>query len=461
MSVLLRKMTNIYCARWVLPVASPAVEDGAVAVEGSLIMDVGGRKDIAARFPEARVRDFGEAAILPGLVNAHTHLELTAMRGYLESEEDDFSAWLKKLTLARLERMTQDDLYVSAAWGAVEAVRAGVTCIGDASDAASSSMRAATDVGLRGVIYQETFGPNPAEAQMHFDNLREKVARLREYETELVRVGVSPHAPYTVSAPQLELITEFALAEKLPVMMHAAESKAEELFMLEGRGSFAEGLARRGIVWSAPGISTIQYLARHGVLRARPLLAHCITVDEQDVETIKETGAKVAHCPKSNAKLDHGRAPFAAFVKEGIHVGFGSDSVASNNTCDILEEARFALLTARASEEGKGSAQQLNAELALRVATSGDARALNLETKTGALEKGAQADMAVVALNGAHQTPVYDAHAALIFASSGRDVLMTMVAGREVYSEGRVHTVDEQRLRARIKEIGRKVMGDR
>jgi 5-methylthioadenosine/S-adenosylhomocysteine deaminase len=191
------------------------------------------------------------------------------------------------------------------------------------------------------------------------------------------------------------------------------------------------------------------------------LLAHCITVNEQDIETIKETGAKVAHCPKSNAKLDHGRAPFAAFVRQGVHMGFGSDSVASNNTCDILEEARFALLMARASEEGKGSVQKLSAELALRVATMGGARALGLETQTGTLEKGAQADLAVIALGGTHQTPVYEPPVALIFASSGRDVLMTMVAGREVYSEGRVHTVDEQRLRARIEEIGRKVIGDR
>ena len=431
-----------------------------MAVEGSLIVEVGTRRKLLARFPEARVRDFGEAALLPGFVNTHSHLELTAMRGYLEREEGDFFAWLKKLTIARLERMTPDDLYISAAWGAVEAARAGVTCVADASDAAGSSMRALNDVGLRGIVYQESFGPDPIVARTNFELLREKVARLREYETGLVRVGVSPHAPYSVSAPQLELITEFAVAERLPVMMHAAESKAEELFMREGRGPFAEGLARRGIEWRAAGISTIQYLQRHGVLSAQPLLAHCITVDDTDIETIKETGASVAHCPKSNAKLGHGRAPFAAFVREGIKVGFGSDSVASNNLCDLLEEARFAVLTARASEREAYSEQMLSAEIALQAATAGGARALGLETQTGTLTKNAQADLAVVALDGAHQLPVHDPHAALIFASSGRDVLLTMVAGREVYSEGRVTTVDEDGLRARMKEVERKVMGD-
>ncbi|HEX8890888.1 MAG TPA: amidohydrolase family protein [Pyrinomonadaceae bacterium] len=446
-------MTNLYCARWILPIASSPIEDGAVAVDGSSIVGVGSRDKLIARFSQSLIQDFGEAAILPGFVNTHSHLELTAMRNYLEHEEGDFFAWLKKLTVARLERMTPDDLYVSAAWGAVEAARAGITCMGDASDSASSSMRALRDVGLRGIVYQEAFGPDPARARENFEILQEKVVRLKEYETTLVRVGASPHAPYTVSAPQLELITEFALEENLPVMMHAAESRAEELFMLEGRGAFAEGLARRGIEWHAPGISSIQYLARHGVLRSRPLLAHCIHVDEADIETIKDTDARVAHCPKSNAKFGHGRAPFARFIGQGIKVGFGSDSVASNNTCDLLEEARFALLTSRATEGLSASMQILNAETALQTATLGGARSLSLESQTGALIEGAQADIVAVALNGAHQIPLYDPKPALIFASSGRDVLMTMVAGRVVFSEGRVQTVDEERLRARLKEI--------
>ncbi|MDT5123200.1 MAG: 5-methylthioadenosine/S-adenosylhomocysteine deaminase [Acidobacteriota bacterium] len=454
-------MMTLYCARWVLPVASSPIETGAVAVEGASIAKVGTRVELAAQYTEAQVRDFGEAAIVPGFVNTHSHLELTAMRGYLEREEGDFFAWLKKVTIARLERMTPDDLYVSAAWGAVEAARAGVTCVGDASDAASSSMKALKDVGLRGIVYQESFGPEPSEAQEHFEKLREKVSKLREFETELVRVGVSPHAPYTVSAPQLELIAEFALAENLPLMMHAAESEAETLFMREGRGPFAEGLARRGIEWHAPGISTIQYLARHNILRARPLLAHCITVDDADIETIKAAGASIAHCPKSNAKLGHGRAPFAAFVEKGVAVGFGSDSVASNNTCDILEEARFATLLSRLSGDKENSPQMLSAEVALQIATTGGARALGLETQTGLLIEGAQADIAVVALDGAHQIPAHDPIATLIFSSSARDVLMTMVAGREVYWDGRVVTVDEERLRERMKEILKAVTSDK
>src|SRR6266481_5354003 len=339
-------MTVIYSARWVLPIISPAIEDGAVAFEKSTIIAVAPRTEIVSRFPNARAEDFGQTAILPGLINAHSHLELTVMRGFLESEEGAFAAWLRKLTTARMA-MTGEDLLVSATCGASEAARAGVTCFGDSSSSATQVMKALRDVGLRGTVYQESFGPDPKLATENVLRLREQIAEMRDDENDLVRAGVSPHAPYTVSASQLELISRLAIDQKLPLMMHAAESQAEKHFMLDGLGRFAEGLKARGIEWQAPGISTIEYLARHGILETKPLLAHCINVDDSDVKLIKQSGAGIAHCPKSNAKLGHGRAKFQKFLTHGINVGLGSDSVASNNTCDILEEARFATLLAR------------------------------------------------------------------------------------------------------------------
>jgi 5-methylthioadenosine/S-adenosylhomocysteine deaminase len=435
-------MTTIYSARWVVPVTAAPIENGAVAVEGQRIVGVGSQAEIVARFPEFKLESHGDATIFPGLVNIHTHLELTAMRGYLENEETDFFAWLRKLTVARLELMTEDGIRVSATWGACEAVRAGIACVGDASDSAMMSMQALRDVGLRGVVYQESFGPDARLAQENFEKLKAKVEELRAVESDVLRAGVSPHAPYTVCGPQLELIADFAQAEGLPLMMHAAESAAEDQFVREGCGAFAEGLARRAIEWNAPGVSTIQYLKQLGVLDVQPLLAHCIRVDDRDIETLRDTGTKVAHCPKSNAKLGHGRAPFARFLEAGIAVGLGSDSVASNNTCDILEEARFATLMARA---GGGFVPGVDA---LRVATFGRG-----------LSEGALADLAVVSLTGVHQLPSYDPIATLIFASSGRDVILTVVAGREVYRDGRVTNVDEDRLRARMLEINHRLHG--
>jgi len=220
-------MTTLYCARWVLPISSEPIAAGAIAVAGERLVAIGSQATLKKEFPQATIRDLGESAIIPGLINAHSHLELTAMRGFLENEETDFFAWLRKLTSARLERMSEDDLHVSAAWGAGEAARAGVTCVADASDAAAQSMQALRDVGLRGIVFQESFGPDPRWARENLDKLQEKVARLRSLENALVKVGVSPHAPYTVCAPQLELIAKFSLTENLPLMMHAAETRQE------------------------------------------------------------------------------------------------------------------------------------------------------------------------------------------------------------------------------------------
>jgi 5-methylthioadenosine/S-adenosylhomocysteine deaminase len=449
-------MTTLYCARWVLPISSAPIAAGALAVAGEKIVAVGSRATLNHQFPQATIRDLGESAIIPGLINAHSHLELTAMRGFLEDEETDFFAWLRKLTSARLERMSGDDLRVSATWGAGEAARSGVTCVADASDAASQSMQALRDVGLRGIVFQESFGPDPRLARENLAKLKEKVSHLRALENAFVKAGVSPHAPYTVCAPQLEMIAEFSLTENLPLMMHAAETRQEVALLRDGSGAFAEGLKNRGLEWHAPGISTIQYLRAHGILETKPLLAHCINVDDADLDTMQETRTRVAHCPKSNAKLGHGRAPLAQFLARGLAVGLGSDSVASNNTCDLIEEARFALLLARAASDVDYASLPGAAEI-LETATAGGARALGLEGQVGELRTGLQADFAAVALDGAHQIPSYDPVSSLIFASSGRDVRLTVVGGREIYGDGRLTLVDEDRLRQRMKEIGAKL----
>jgi cytosine/adenosine deaminase-related metal-dependent hydrolase len=311
-------------------------------------------------------------------------------------------------------------------------------------------MTALKDVGLRGIVFQESFGPDARLAKENFEKLEAKVAELKLLESECVKVGVSPHAPYTVCGAQLELISQFAQSKGLPLMMHAAESAAEDALIREGCGIFADGLAKRGIEWDTRGTSTIRYLKEKGILETRPLLAHCIRVDDSDIEILLETRSKVAHCPKSNAKLGHGHAPFAKFLQKGIAVGLGSDSVASNNTCDILEESRYAALSTRGDN-------LVSAADVLEVATRGGAGCLELQGVIGELTEDAQADFAVISMNGNHQLPVYDPVVAAVFSSSGRDVMLTVVAGKEVYKDGRVVTVDEERLVARMAEIKKKL----
>jgi 5-methylthioadenosine/S-adenosylhomocysteine deaminase len=172
---------------------------------------------------------------------------------------------------------------------------------------------------------------------------------------------------------------------------------------------------------------------------------------------IKERGASVAHCPKSNAKLGHGRAPLAAMLAANVGVGLGSDSVASNNTCDMLEEARFAVLGSRAALDSLEGGRMVDAHDALRMMTLSGARALKLDATAGALEEGLEADLAAVRLDSAHQTPAYEPASALVFTSSARDVMLTVVAGREIFRDGRVTTVDEERLRARVRDIARRL----
>jgi 5-methylthioadenosine/S-adenosylhomocysteine deaminase len=452
------RMTSLYTARWVLPIVSPAIDYGAVVMDDTKIVAVGTAQDITSQFPTARVNDFGNSVILPGLVNSHSHLELTVMRGFLEREERDFSAWLKKLTRARLA-LTAEDLFVSAMCGAVEAVRAGVTCFGDSCSLAAESMKALSQMGLRGIVYQESFGPDPTLARENIAKLTDQIAALRAQDTSLVHAGVSPHAPYTVSPPQLELIARLALDERLPVMMHAAESESERLFMFEGTGAFADGLRLRGIEWHAPGISTIQHLGQHGILETKPLLAHCVTVNDEDIELIKKSAASIAHCPRSNAKLGHGRAPFAKFLAADLKVGIGSDSVASNNNCDILEEARFATLLSRVSETSAAGATSgpVSAGQVLFACTLGGARALGLDDRIGSLAEGMQADLIAVGLDGAHQQPVSDPIDALVFSSSGADVRLTMVAGQEIFRDGNLPVTDQTDLLARLNTIRAKI----
>jgi cytosine/adenosine deaminase-related metal-dependent hydrolase len=422
---------KILAADHVLPITSDALRNGAVLIDGDRIHSVGPRDELIAAHPCVELIDYGEAEILPGFVNCHSHLELTSMRNSLDDVEHDFSAWLLKLNGLRAA-MTDDDITAAAVEGGREGAAAGVTCFADIGRMGFAGVHALKEVGLRGIVYQETeFSPEDATAQENFEKLIDKFNRLRADESDLVRVGLSPHSPYTVSSRLFEMLAQVSIIDRVPLHIHVAESQDEHELLTQGIGFFTDVYEKYGVEWNSPHSTPIEYLERLGVLSARPLLAHCVTASQSDIDRISRNGATIAHCPKSNAKFGHGSAPLEAFLDAGIAVGLGSDSVASNNVCDILEEARFATLTARNRVDRK---RFITAQDILRIATLGGAEALRMDDQVGSLEAGKQADLTVIALSHAAQQPSNDIHAALVFASNARDVKMTMVAGRVVFS---------------------------
>ncbi len=446
---------KILSAEFVLPISAAPIEKGAVLIEKDKIIAVGKTSELCEKFPEASREDFGEAVLMPGFVNCHAHLEITAMRGFLDASDGDFYSWLINLTKTRAEILTEEDVKTAAIFGALEGARAGITCFGDIGRFGKAGFEALKTNGLRGVLFQETdFSPLNETSAEDFEKLKDKFFELKETETDLVKVGISPHSPYTVSRKLFEKITEFALEENLEISIHAAESIDEDVFLKTGEGFFAELYKKFNLRWNAPKMSPVEYLNEIGVLRAKPLLAHCVKVSENDIDIIRKSASRIAHCPKSNAKFGHGIAPLGRFLEKGIKTGFGSDSVASNNTCDILEEARFATLLARTLETKKDF---LHAEQIIETATLGGAQAIGLENETGSLESGKQADIIAVSLDNAAQIPVHDAYSALLFAANGRDVKMTMVAGREIYRENSAKIVDENDLKAKMREIAGKM----
>jgi 5-methylthioadenosine/S-adenosylhomocysteine deaminase len=419
-------------AKWVLPIGGEPLENGEVVLEGSRIVEVrsasGSRAD--------SVLDFGDAILMPGLVNVHTHLDYTLYRGFLE--DLDFFPWIRELTLSKA-LLSTEDWRASAVWGAAEAVAGGVTTLGDCTDSGAAHFGAKT-LGMRGIIYQEVFGIDEQQTVAEIvQDLKAKVAQwTRESEGTLLTVGISPHAPYTVRPALFQELARYAEKEKLPVCIHAAESQAEGELLARGQGTIAEMYARRGIDWTPPKTSTVAYLDSLGILGAHTLLVHGVQISAQDRHRSRAKDIAWAHCPKSNAKLGVGVAPFGLLSgreadgtnEEPLRVGLGSDSVASNNTMDMFEEMRFAVLMQRGARR---QVKALTAKEAVLMATIGGAKALRLESEIGSLEAGKRADLCVVRLNDLHSAPAYHPYNALVYSARASDVVWTMIEGEVRY----------------------------
>lgn len=378
-----RAWSTAYHAAWVFPVAGEPIADGTVLIEADRIAWVGPRA--AKSFPpHVREVELGDALLTPGLVNAHTHLDLTVLRGLLDGEP--FFDWIRAIVAAR-EVLSHEETLDSARAGILEGLQAGVTTFADTAPGAAGFL-AMRELGVRGVAYLEVFGPDASQCEHAMSGLRARVAAIRMDETRLVRVGVSPHAPYSVSDELYAAAAAYARFERLPLATHVAESVAESELVSGGRGAFAEFLVGRGIAATMRARTPIALLERNGVLGADALLIHCVRCDDEDIATIARSGAAVVACPNSNRYFGHGVAPAEAIAAAGVRLGIGSDSMASNTRMDLLAEAHAAVPATTATTAG--DVWRTRWELA----TIGGARALGLGDAIGTLEAGKQADLA-------------------------------------------------------------------
>jgi 5-methylthioadenosine/S-adenosylhomocysteine deaminase len=410
---------TIFEADWVCPVSSPPIRDGRIAVEnGSVSNEVSNSSNNLIRFPGC--------AIIPGFVNAHTHLELTILRGFLD--DLPFSEWIPRLTRAKYDMLTREDMLVSAQLGAVEMLRAGVTCLGEVMDL-GTAWEAMLEFGLQGIAYQEVFGPAESQAEEALTGLKRKIDGYRRQETETLRVGVSPHAPYTVSSKLYRATNEYAAQEKLRLTTHIAESNDEGMFVRNGTGIFAERWRARGIPVEARGCSPLGYIDSLGLLRPDTLLIHAVDLEDGDLDRLKQQRPSLVHCPKSNAKLAHDVARLAEIRESGIAIGLGTDSVASNNVVDMFEEMRMAIFQQRTRTQ---KLDTLDAHTVFRMATLGGAECLGLADRLGSLDPGKRADFVVVELNDPAVQPIYDPIEAMVYSASRHNIRATYIGGKEV-----------------------------
>jgi cytosine/adenosine deaminase-related metal-dependent hydrolase len=408
-------VTQVLSADWVLPVEGEPIEDGAVAIKDGRIEAAGPASELG------RGEHYAGAVIVPGFVNAHTHLEYAVYGAF--GDGLSFAPWLAT-HIERKARIDGEDMEAIARLGAAECLASGVTTVGDASFAGAAA-HACGEVGLRAIVYLEVFGRDPDDALGQYE---EKLEYVRPVLSERVAAGVSPHAPYSCTTE----VYEACLSLGVPVMTHFNESTDELDWLLRGEGPMRPVA---DILVDPDGQSGIRRLAAAGLLNDRIVAAHCVKVDAEEIDLLTAGDVAVAHCPRSNAFLGCGIAPVPDLLAAGLRVGIGTDGVSSVPSHDYFEELRAAVAAARARSE---RADALSPAKALELATLGGARALGLDAEIGSLVPGKQADLAVISLAGTSYLPWEDPAAAVIYGGGPGRIAATLVGGvcRYVKSDG-------------------------
>jgi 5-methylthioadenosine/S-adenosylhomocysteine deaminase len=416
------------------------LENGYIAVRGDEIADIG--QDVALRYPKgitAKIRiDASGKLIIPGLINGHTHIPMTLMRGLVDDVVLD--DWLRKFVFpAEARNVTEDFVRWGSRLGLAEMIRGGTTTFADMyyfEDAVAEETKAA---GLRGVLGETWIDfpvpDNKTEAEMaaYTEKFIEKWQG-----DPLIRPAVAPHSIYTCSEKTLRDAAALARKHGAAILIHVAEMRKE----------FDDSLAKNGA-------TPVQYLERIEFLGPDVLAAHCIWTDNTDMKILAARGVGCVHNPSSNMMLASGVAPVVDQRAAGMRVGLGTDGPAgSNNDLDMMEEMDLA---AKLQKTSRVDPRALGAKGALEMATIEGARALHMEKEIGSLETGKKADFVVLGLDAPNAVPMFDVYSQIVYALKASEVETTVVGGKVLLQNGKVLTVDEPRAIAKAREYGKKV----
>jgi 5-methylthioadenosine/S-adenosylhomocysteine deaminase len=405
---------------------------GAVALQGAEIVAVGPPGELRQRFAPARVLDYPQGMILPGLINAHTHAAMSLFRGL--ADDLPLEEWLNNYIFPAESRLNGDFVYWGTKLAVAEMLLSGTTTFTDMYLFADHVARAASETGIRVVVGEVLYdfpSPNygPPEAGLKFS---EDLCRAWQ-DHPLVSVAIQPHAVYTCSPELLQRCGELAARLDTRLIIHLAETPRE---VEDCRARY--------------GASPVAHLHRLGLLTSRLLADHAVVLDQADKELLAASGAGVAHCPESNMKLASGIAPVADLLRLGVPVGLGTDGCASNNNLDLIQEMDTA---AKLQKVHYLDPTVLPAPTALGLATRGGARVLGLDREVGALAPGLKGDLIVLDLDQPHLTPLYDPYSHLVYAATGADVQTVLVNGRVVVQDRRLLSFDLDETLARAREL--------
>lgn len=395
--------------------------------------------------PGDQVLDHRQDVLVPGLVMAHTHVDYGWTRGM--AADADFFPWIRALTQLEKPGLEPDQALGSAQLSCLELVRHGVVGVGENTDFGVGAVEALGESGLRAWVFQEEFGPHPDQAQDALGRLETKLDRLEEIAAAFPRVsiGISPHAPYTLSPSLIEGMVELGRARGMPLSIHLAETRDEVDFVRAGQGPFADFHRSRAIPVRGRQKSPFGWFLEEGWLESSAfvLLIHGVFLDPEDLVQLGGLDrVHLVHCPTSNARLGTGIAPIRAALDAGVSVLLGLDGASSADRLDPFAELQRALLFARAREERAGG---LTCREALGLATAASEA---LGFSRGQICPGEPADLVVLETKAAALTPFRFGLDSAVLAASGRDVVCTMVEGEVLYRRGEFFRVDAEKILA-------------